>query len=197
MNIQESKSLFHTRIFMLVKEIYPSSYISSFITTHLTCKKFCLIFLYFSKDPYKKFLLNILVVLKRFNTYAWKKNLRIQVQCARLNVIWYLLVFPVSSWMHIGICMATSISVLTAACFFRSSLQHNEPQSMSKSCDALNSKESAPCNPPRFRTGRKFTFQSTVRQIERRRIAEKLSKEAEQKGKWISFTWTFLWNFSG
>ncbi len=30
---------------------------------------------------------------------------------------------------------------------------------------------------------RKFTFQSTIRQIERRRIAEKLSKEAEEKGK--------------
>jgi hypothetical protein len=29
---------------------------------------------------------------------------------------------------------------------------------------------------------KKFTFQSTVRQIERRRIAEKLSKQAEQKG---------------
>ncbi|XP_072159861.1 uncharacterized protein [Bemisia tabaci] len=73
------------------------------------------------------------------------------------------------------------ISVSTIKNSEPSSLQHNEPQSMSKSCDALNSKESAPCNPPRFRTGRKFTFQSTVRQIERRRIAEKLSKEAEQK----------------
>lgn len=29
--------------------------------------------------------------------------------------------------------------------------------------------------------GRRFTFQSTVRQIERRRLAEKLSREAEQK----------------
>lgn len=37
--------------------------------------------------------------------------------------------------------------------------------------------------PLKRKKNKKFTFQSTVRQIERRRIAEKLSKEAQQKGK--------------
>lgn len=32
-------------------------------------------------------------------------------------------------------------------------------------------------------TSKKFAFQSTIRQIERKKIAEKLSKEAEYKGK--------------
>jgi len=32
-------------------------------------------------------------------------------------------------------------------------------------------------------TSKKFAFQSTMRQIERKKIAEKLSKEAEYKGK--------------
>lgn len=31
-------------------------------------------------------------------------------------------------------------------------------------------------------TSKKFAFQSTIRQIERKKIAEKLSKEAEYKG---------------
>lgn len=31
-------------------------------------------------------------------------------------------------------------------------------------------------------TNKKFAFQSTIRQIERKKIAEKLSKEAEYKG---------------
>ncbi|KAG8312551.1 hypothetical protein J6590_020473 [Homalodisca vitripennis] len=58
--------------------------------------------------------------------------------------------------------------------------------SLSKSCEDLSQKEQlAPsvlrALEPRGRSGRKFTFQSTVRQIERRRLAEKLSKEAEQK----------------
>ncbi|XP_055679991.1 uncharacterized protein LOC129788048 [Lutzomyia longipalpis] len=43
----------------------------------------------------------------------------------------------------------------------------------------------APWTPPVMKTSKsknhRFTFQSTVRQIERRRLAEKLSKEAEQK----------------
>ena len=34
----------------------------------------------------------------------------------------------------------------------------------------------------KLKSGRKFTFQSTIRQIERKKIAEKLSKEAEEKG---------------
>lgn len=36
-------------------------------------------------------------------------------------------------------------------------------------------------------TSKKFAFQSTIRQIERKKIAEKLSKEAEYKGKSIVF----------
>lgn len=57
----------------------------------------------------------------------------------------------------------------------------------SKSCEDLSQKEqitpsvARALEAPRTRSGRKFTFQSTVRQIERRRLAEKLSKEAEQK----------------
>lgn len=31
------------------------------------------------------------------------------------------------------------------------------------------------------KTGHRFTFQSTVRQIERKRLSDRLSKEAEQK----------------
>lgn len=33
----------------------------------------------------------------------------------------------------------------------------------------------------KIKTGHRFTFQSTVRQIERKRLSDKLSKEAEQK----------------
>lgn len=36
-------------------------------------------------------------------------------------------------------------------------------------------------------TSKKFAFQSTIRQIERKKIAEKLSKEAEYKGKNLSY----------
>jgi len=36
-------------------------------------------------------------------------------------------------------------------------------------------------------TSKKFAFQSTIRQIERKKIAEKLSKEAEFKGKEVYF----------
>lgn len=63
------------------------------------------------------------------------------------------------------------------------------PLAMSKSCEDLSQPEqqlpqsvTQALETPRTRSGRKFTFQSTVRQIERRRLAEKLSKEAEQKG---------------
>ncbi|XP_075216856.1 uncharacterized protein LOC142322085 isoform X2 [Lycorma delicatula] len=60
---------------------------------------------------------------------------------------------------------------------------------LSKSCEDLSREEKEKLTPgitraleaPRSRSGRKFTFQSTVRQIERRRLAEKLSREAEQK----------------
>lgn len=57
---------------------------------------------------------------------------------------------------------------------------------LSKSCEDL-SQQSQGLAPAVLRAmeprakGRKFTFQSTVRQIERRRLAEKLSKEAELK----------------
>lgn len=60
---------------------------------------------------------------------------------------------------------------------------------LSKSCEDLSQKDHHPSPSvlraldPRGKSGRKFTFQSTVRQIERRRLADKLSKEAEQKGK--------------
>lgn len=36
-------------------------------------------------------------------------------------------------------------------------------------------------------TSKKFAFQSTIRQIERKKIAEKLSKEAEYKGMKFNF----------
>lgn len=64
---------------------------------------------------------------------------------------------------------------------------------MSKSCEDLTRNQSSlkdeddshvngsSSNGGRAKS-RKFTFQSTIRQIERRRIAEKLSKEAEEKG---------------
>uniref|UniRef100_A0A1B6BXV3 Uncharacterized protein n=1 Tax=Clastoptera arizonana TaxID=38151 RepID=A0A1B6BXV3_9HEMI len=62
------------------------------------------------------------------------------------------------------------------------------PLAMSKSCEDLSQPEqrlpqsiTQALETPRTRSGKKFTFQSTVRQIERRRLAEKLSKEAEQK----------------
>lgn len=59
---------------------------------------------------------------------------------------------------------------------------------LSKSCEDLSQKDHPSPSvlralDPRGKSGRKFTFQSTVRQIERRRLADKLSKEAEQKGK--------------
>ena len=37
----------------------------------------------------------------------------------------------------------------------------------------------------KLKSNRKFTFQSTIRQIERKKIAEKLSKEAEEKGNFL------------
>ncbi|XP_014245054.1 uncharacterized protein LOC106664129 isoform X2 [Cimex lectularius] len=65
-------------------------------------------------------------------------------------------------------------------------------QTMSKSCEDLSrgiSDEPASLNtseslePPKIKKGKKFTFQSTVRQIERKRLAEKLSKQVEHKEK--------------
>lgn len=65
---------------------------------------------------------------------------------------------------------------------------------MSKSCEDLTrhqAEESNHVGNPtsnniphnnRSKSNRKFTFQSTIRQIERKRIAEKLSKDAEEKG---------------
>lgn len=43
---------------------------------------------------------------------------------------------------------------------------------------AMNEKQTRQRNP----ASKKFAFQSTIRQIERKKIAEKLSKEAEYKG---------------
>ncbi|XP_066248595.1 uncharacterized protein [Euwallacea similis] len=66
------------------------------------------------------------------------------------------------------------------------------PYSLSRSCEDLKMPESlrdsATVNQPwsngePIKKTKKFTFQSTVRQIERRKMAEKLSKEAERKEK--------------
>lgn len=56
----------------------------------------------------------------------------------------------------------------------------NHMSNMSSSPNPSNSS-----NSNRTKSSRKFTFQSTIRQIERKRIAEKLSKEAEEKGKHV------------
>lgn len=47
--------------------------------------------------------------------------------------------------------------------------------------DGINGYNNSSSN-GRSKSNRKFTFQSTIRQIERKRIAEKLSREAEEKG---------------
>lgn len=48
--------------------------------------------------------------------------------------------------------------------------------------DTMNGYNNSSSN-GRSKSNRKFTFQSTIRQIERKRIAEKLSREAEEKEK--------------
>ncbi|KAG9433670.1 hypothetical protein HZU67_04221 [Apis mellifera carnica] len=53
----------------------------------------------------------------------------------------------------------------------------NDPPQISWICDANETKSQRKSNS----RGKRFTFQSTVRQIERRRLAEKLSREAEAK----------------
>lgn len=83
--------------------------------------------------------------------------------------------------------------------FFTCSRDRKVPNlsQMSKSCEDLtrHQKEKPPQpttngglhngvpNNLKIKSSRKFTFQSTIRQIERKRIADKLSKEAEEKGK--------------
>lgn len=63
---------------------------------------------------------------------------------------------------------------------------------VSKSCEDLSRDDQEDCHQQlianenarqRKPTSKKFAFQSTIRQIERKKIAEKLSKEAEFKGK--------------
>lgn len=62
---------------------------------------------------------------------------------------------------------------------------------VSKSCENLTRDDQEDSHLPvmnertkeRKSTSKKFAFQSTIRQIERKKIAEKLSKEAEYKGK--------------
>ncbi|XP_054278564.1 nascent polypeptide-associated complex subunit alpha, muscle-specific form-like [Macrosteles quadrilineatus] len=53
--------------------------------------------------------------------------------------------------------------------------------SLSKSCEDLSQLTPGVLRAMEPKGRKKFTFQSTIRQIERRRLAEKLSKEAEQK----------------
>lgn len=61
---------------------------------------------------------------------------------------------------------------------------------VSKSCEDLTRDDQDNSQLPvmnekskqRKSTSKKFAFQSTIRQIERKKIAEKLSKEAEYKG---------------
>lgn len=62
---------------------------------------------------------------------------------------------------------------------------------VSKSCEDLTREDQDAIHLPAMNgrskqqklTSKKFAFQSTIRQIERKKIAEKLSKEAEYKGK--------------
>lgn len=69
---------------------------------------------------------------------------------------------------------------------------HQQLATLSKSCENLNRSSSEPedlQDPPKtleegkvwYRKPKRFTFQSTVRQIERKRLADKLSREAEKK----------------
>ena len=53
---------------------------------------------------------------------------------------------------------------------------------MSNMSSSTNPSSGSNNNNNRTKSSRKFTFQSTIRQIERKRIADKLSKEAEEKG---------------
>uniref|UniRef100_A0A0K8TAQ7 Uncharacterized protein n=1 Tax=Lygus hesperus TaxID=30085 RepID=A0A0K8TAQ7_LYGHE len=72
-------------------------------------------------------------------------------------------------------------------------LSNNCNQSLSKSCEDLSTRAAMEENTPnsleitptiqKTKRAKKFTFQSTVRQIERKRLAAQLSKQAEHKEK--------------
>lgn len=58
--------------------------------------------------------------------------------------------------------------------------QHNTRESLQDAIPVFKSNEEEIFT-PKVRKNHRFTFQSTVRQVERRKIAEKLSREAEEK----------------
>lgn len=98
------------------------------------------------------------------------------------------------------------MAFLTVILIHRDSMNVPENRTVvSKSCEDLTRDDQEDSHLPimnertkeRKSTSKKFAFQSTIRQIERKKIAEKLSKEAEYKGKifllYIHKTFSLYW----